>query len=42
MACFEYINPGVWYVFAIAFRLAGIEREIVLSPNNQQLWLRLL
>jgi hypothetical protein len=42
VSCVEYVDLRVWYVLAIAFRLAKIEREIVLAPKNQKPWLRLL
>src|ERR1700741_4890172 len=42
VSCFESVNLRVRYVFAVAFRLAEVEREIVLAPEDQQLWLRLL
>ncbi len=38
----EYVNLRIRYVFAVAFRLAEIEREIVLAPEDQELWLGLL
>jgi len=38
----EYDDLRIRYVSAVAFRLAEIEREIVLAPENQKLWLRLL
>ena len=38
----ENMNLRVGHILAIAFRLAGIEREIVLAPEDQKLWLRLL
>jgi hypothetical protein len=36
------MNARVRYVLAEAFRLADIERGIVLAPEDQKLWLRLL
>src|SRR6266404_9471127 len=38
----EYMNPRVRYVLAETLRLADIERGIVLAPEDQKLWLRLL
>jgi len=38
----EYMNPRVRDVLAETFRLADIERRIVLAPEDQKLWLRLL
>src|SRR5437870_2052771 len=42
MSGIENVNFGLRYVLAIAFRLAGIEREIVLAPDDENLRLRLL
>ena len=36
----EYMNLRVRYVLAKTFRLADIERGIVLAPEDQKLWLR--
>ena len=42
MASIEDVDFGFRHIFAVAFRLAEIEREIVLAPEDQKLWLRLL
>ena len=42
VSCVEYVDFRLRYILAIAFRFAEIEREIVLAPENQKLWLRLL
>lgn len=42
MSGIEHVHLGRGHVFAIAFRLAGIEREIVLAPDDEKLRLRLL
>ena len=31
----EHVNVGIGYVLAVTFRLAQIERKIVLAPDNQ-------
>ena len=35
VSCVEYVDFRVRYVLAISFRLARIEREIVLAPEDQ-------
>jgi hypothetical protein len=40
--CVEYVDLRVQYVLAVAFWLAEIEREIMLAPEDQKPWLRLL
>jgi len=42
VSCVEQVDLRVRYVLAVAFRLAEIEREIVLAPEDQKLWLRFL
>jgi hypothetical protein len=42
VSCVEDVDFRLRYILAIAFRFAEIEREIVLAPENQKLWLRLL
>lgn len=42
VASIKYINLCIWRVFAVPFRLAGIEREVMFSPEDQELWLCLL
>jgi hypothetical protein len=34
VSCVEHVHLGVRYVLAVAFRLANIEREIVLAPED--------
>ena len=34
VSCVEYVDLRVRYVLAVAFRLAQIEREIVLAPEH--------
>jgi hypothetical protein len=34
VSCVEYVDLSVWYILAIAFRLAEVEREIVLAPEH--------
>ena len=38
----EYVDLRFRHVHAVPFRLAGIEREVVLAPDDQEPWLRLL
>jgi hypothetical protein len=38
----EYVDFRLRYVFPVTFRLAWIEREIVLSLHDQKLGLRIL
>lgn len=42
MSCIEHADLRARHILAVAFRLAEIEREIVLAPDDQELWLRLL
>jgi hypothetical protein len=42
VSCVEDVNFRLWYILAVAFRFAEIEREVVLAPKNQKFWLRLL
>ena len=42
MSRVEDVDFCVRQILAIAFRLAGIEREIVLTPNHEETWLSLL
>jgi hypothetical protein len=35
MTCIQDVDFGVRYVLAVAFRLAEIERKIVLAPDHQ-------
>jgi hypothetical protein len=39
MAAVNNVDLGIRHVLAIAFRLAGVERILVLSPDHEQPWL---
>ena len=34
VSCVKDVNLRVWYILAVAFRLAGVEGEVVLAPND--------
>ena len=36
MSSIEHADFGLRHILAIAFRLAGIEREIILTPDNEE------
>src|SRR6266496_1518383 len=36
MTCVENVHFGLRHVLALAFRLSGVEREIILPPNDEQ------
>ena len=42
VTCIEHVDFSARHILAVAFWLAGIEREIVLAPEDQKLWLRFL
>src|SRR5205809_6830337 len=42
MSSIEHVDFGLRHIFAIAFRLAGIEREIILTPDHEEARLGLL
>src|SRR5580700_8188396 len=42
VSCVEHVNVGIGYILAVTFWLTQIERKIVLAPDDQELWLRLL
>jgi len=37
MTCIKNVIFSVWHVFPIALRFAEIERQIVLTPDDQQI-----
>src|ERR1017187_6099315 len=39
VSCVEYMDLRIRHILAVALRLAEIEREIVLAPQNEELWL---
>src|SRR5580692_10433057 len=39
MAAIHNVNLSAWHILPVGFRLRGIERRLILTPDHQQAWL---